>query len=185
MSEDKLFQLLKQADTETEVLPLDTASLSLAVHERLRRRKQTLRYGMAAAAAMIIVACVFGQRQYQFYQKQQQITRLQQDIEDLNRRTEQTLALVRDILARQQQQDELRKLNQPLAGYKNSIRREIDETAFILVYQADRMVEKYNNAETAIDFYNQVIERFGDTPSAQTARERLDKIKQKNQSNKI
>lgn len=185
MSEDKLFQLLKQADTETEVLPLDAASLSLAVHERLRRRKQTLRYGIAAAAAIIIVACVFGQRQYQLYQKQRQIARLQQDIEDLNRRTEQTLALVQNLLARQEQQDELRKLNRQLMGHENSIRREIDETAFILVYQADRMVEKYNNAETAIDFYNQVIERFGDTPSAQTARKRLAETEKQNQPNHI
>lgn len=184
MSEDKLNQLLKQADKANELLPLDAACLSLAVRRRLRRRKQTLRCGMAAAAAILIVACVFGQRQYQLYQKQRQIVRLEQDIEDLNHRTEQTLALVQEMLARQEQQDELRKLNRQLTGYENSIQQEIDETAFILVYQADRMMEKYNNKDIAIDYYRKVVEQFGDTPSAQTAKERLIQIEQ-NQPDQI
>lgn len=181
MREDKLNQLLKQADAENELLPLDAASLSLAVRRRLHRRQRTLRYGMVAAAAIIIVACVFGQRQYQLYQKQRQIVRLQQDIEDLNRRTEQTLALVQEMLTRQQQQDAQRRL----VSYQDPIQRQVEETAFILLYQADRMIEKYNDKDAAIDYYNQVIDHFGNTPSAETAHQRLKQIAKQNQPNRI
>jgi hypothetical protein len=185
MDENTLKKLLKQADSSAELVPLDTGHLASAVRGRLRRRKQAFRYGMAATAAMIAVVCVFSQRQYQSYKKEQQIVRLEQEVQELTVRTEATLALVQEMLARQEQQDKILKLNRQLARYENSIQAEVDEAAFVLVYQADRMAEKYNNKETAIDYYNQVIEHFADTPSAETAKERLSQIKNKNQPNHI
>ena len=185
MNENKLKNLLKQADTSAELAPLDAGNLASVARGRFRRRKQAVRYGILAAAAMIAVVCVFGQRQYQSYRKERHIARLEQEVQELTERTEATLALVQEMLARQGQQDKIRQLNRQLARQENSIQREVDEAAFILVYQADRMAKKYNNKETAIEYYNQVIERFGDTPSAKTARERLTQIQQQNQSNHI
>ncbi|MHC5161699.1 MAG: hypothetical protein ACYSO4_01035 [Planctomycetota bacterium] len=179
MNDNKLKKLLKQADASAELTSLDAARLASTARGRLRRRKQAVRYGALAAAAMIAVVCVFSVQKYQSYKKGQRIVQLQQEVEELSRRTEQTLALVEKMLERQEQQD----IEYRLASYQDPIRKQVDEAAFILVYQADRMMEKYNNKETAIDYYNQVIERFGDTPSAQTARERLSQIN--NQSNQI
>ena len=179
MDDTNLNQLLKQADADGELTPLDAARLASTARGRLRRRKQAVRYGALAAAAMIAVVCVFSVQKYQSYKKGQRIVQLQQEVEELSRRTEQTLALVEKMLERQEQQD----IDRRLASYQDPIRQQVDEAAFILVYQADRMAEKYNNKETAIDYYNQVIERFGDTPSAETARERLVQIE--NQPNQI
>jgi TolA-binding protein len=180
MDDNKLKILLKQADSGDHLTPLDTANLASSVRRRLHRRKTVIRSGMFSTAAMIMVTFILGQRQYELYQKQQQIVRLEQRIEDLNRRTEETLVLAQNLLARQQQE-----VQRQYASYQNPIRQQVEEAAFILVYQADRMKNKYNNAEAAIDYYNQVIERFGDTPSAQTARERLTEIEKQNQPNQI
>lgn len=181
MNENNLKQMLMQADAGESLVPMDAKHLSRVIRKRVHGRKMLLRSGMFAAAAIIMVAFILGQRQFQLYQKQQQIVRLEEKIEDLNRRTEQTLALVQDMLDRQEQQNTQRKL----ASYQDPIRHQVEEAAFILIYQADRMLEKYNNKETAIQYYNQVIERFGDTPSAQTARDRLNRMEQQIQPNHI
>lgn len=183
MNEQNLKQLLKQTDSASQLSPLDADHLNSAVRGRLRRRKQMVYYRVLAAAAMITVVCVFSLQKYQSYRKEQRIVQFQQELKELTRRTEQTLALVQNMLKQQQQQDEIRKANRQLARYENSIRREVDEAAFILVYQADRMAQKYNDKETAIEYYNQVIKNFKDTPSAKTAQERLNQIH--NQSKQI
>jgi TolA-binding protein len=181
MDEIKLKQLLKQADTNAKLIPLDSKRLSRAVRGRVHRRKTVQRYGMMTAAAAVLVVFIVGQRQYQLHQKQLQITRLEKNIEELKQSTEETLALVQEMLQKQKQQDAERQLI--LA--RDPIREQVEEAAFILVYQADRMMEKYNNTETAIDYYNQVIKHFSDTSSAQTARQRLSEIEKQNQPDHI
>jgi len=180
MNEDNLKQLLKQTDEDAELFPLDAGHLSSVVRRRLNRRKQTLRYGLLTAVALITVFCLLSERQYQSWKRQRHIAQLEQEVEELTRRTEETLALVQDMYARQQQEPERQS-----DLYWDPIQAEVDEAANILVYQADRMAEKYNRKDTAIENYNQVIECFGDTPSAETARERLKQIQQKNQPNRI
>jgi TolA-binding protein len=181
MNEKKLENLLKQADSDMELPSIDAEQLSLTVRRRLQRRKQTFHYGMLAAAAVITVVCVLTVPKYQLYRKERRIAQLEQEIKELALRTESTLAKVEEMLARQQQhQAELR-----LASYRDPIRQQVEEAAFILIYQADRMMKKYNQKEEAIQYYNQVIEYFGDTPSAETARELLMQIQQKNQPNHI
>ena len=53
-------KLLKQADAGAELVPLDAARLASTARGRLRRRKQTVRYGTLAAAAMISRATALG-----------------------------------------------------------------------------------------------------------------------------
>ena len=113
---------------------------------------------------------------------------MEQEIEQLARQTEATLALVQEVLVWQKQQDELRKLNRQLARYTHSpgsVKAEVDEAAFVLVYQADRMVDDVNTKNTAIENYKNVIKYFPDNKWAETARQRLKKIQQNNQSNHI
>ena len=178
MDKKTLEKVLKQVDASSELAPLDAGHLASAVRGRFRRQKQAVRYEILAAVAMIAVVFVFSQRQYQSYKKEQHLARLEQEVQELTCRTEQTWALVQEMLSRQEQQDEMRKLNRQIARYQDPIQVEVDETAFILVYQGDRMAEKYDEKEKAIEYYNQVIEHFGDTPSARIARQHLMQINQ-------
>ncbi len=181
MNEINLKKQLKQADQMSHLPEVDADSVIVGVRRRLNHRKQTRRYNLAAAAA-IVVLCFFTAQKYQSWQKDRQIARLQQDVQELTRQTEATLAKLEQLL------DSQETALQNVARYSDpeyKIKAAVDEAAFVLMYQAQRMTEKYNNKESAAGYYRQVIQYFADTPSAETAKIKLSQLEQNEQPNSI
>lgn len=188
MKEIDIKQILSQAD-DSDLLPeIDPDRLASRVRRKYRYHKQIRRLSVIAAAGVLIISGLFAERQYRLHQNHLQIAQLQQEVKQLSRKAESTLALVQEVLAWQDRQARIDTLSRQLARYENpanTVESQIDETAYILVYQADRMVKEHNLKDAAIKNYRQVIRYFPETQWAETARERLQKLEQENQSQSI
>lgn len=182
MNESMLKDYLQQADAAMPLAPVDVADVASGVVRRLNRRKRAIRYGMPVAAAIVIVAGLWGGQFYQSHQKQRHIVQLEKQVRELTEQTQAILAKIEQLLDDQQTRlQAITRTDEP--AYK--IETAIDEAAFILMYQAERMTEKYNKPDDAADYYRQVIKYFGQTPSAKTAKERLNELELNEQQNHI
>ena len=63
------------------------------------------------------------------------------------------------------------------------IRKQVDKTAFILVYQANRMYSELDQKDSAIQEYNRVIELFPQSRWAEVARQRISEIQNEQTNN--
>ncbi len=188
MNDEKLYQLLKQADAAMEVGPPDAERLTSAVRQKLRHRRQLHRRVGLVTVIFLAAAGIFIERQYQARQKQIQIARMEQEIQQLTEQTEATLALVQEVLARQKQQDKLNKLNRQLARYTHDalyVESGVDKEAYTLFYRAEQMQKQPETKDAAIENYQRVIDYFPENKWAETARERLKELNQNNHINHI
>jgi outer membrane protein assembly factor BamD (BamD/ComL family) len=83
------------------------------------------------------------------------------------------------VLEDERRQSRLEELEAQLASIPDpleEIRKQVDKTAFILVYQADRLYRELNETESAVETYNRVIRLFPRNQWAAVARERLSEI---------
>ncbi|HUW17706.1 MAG TPA: hypothetical protein VMW16_00220 [Sedimentisphaerales bacterium] len=179
MREDKITNLLKKAD-QTAWPPKPPPANLAAVVRRHAHRRRTIRIAApVAAAAVIVIAVGLWYRTADTAkrtQEQQRITSLEAQIKQLQARTDATLDLIREVLEYERKQRRLDQLQAELANIPDPLeesRREVDKAAFVLVYQADRMYKERNQKDSAVRTYNRVIELFPQTPSAETAKQRL------------
>jgi len=164
MTEDKIKNLLQKAD-ETAGVPAPVSVNLSAVRRRANRRRIVSVATPIAAAAAILVA--FGlwnltSKNVGTTQQQQKIASLETQIEQLQARADATYNLVQEVLDNERKQQRLEE-----------IQKQVDKTAFNLVYQADRMYRELNLKSSAIQTYKRVIELFPETHGAEVARERL------------
>jgi tetratricopeptide (TPR) repeat protein len=136
----------------------------------------------AAAAAVLLMALALWRITTQGPNPvpQQQIASLEEQVERLQARTDATLRLVQGVLAEQRQQQRLAALEAELASIPDplaEIERQTDKTAFVLVYQADRLYRELNQTDSAVEAYEQVIRLFPQNQWAEVARKRLAEIK--------
>lgn len=182
MTEEKIKNLLQKADQAAPGPTLICSRLTAAVRRRANRRRFINITAPIAAAAMLLIA--FGTwhlttRNDQTSQDRSKITALQTEIKELHARTDATLKLIQEVLENQRRQRRLDELQAQLASIPKpleEIRKQVDKTAFILVYQADRMYRELNQKNSAIRAYNRVIELFPQTQSAKVAEQRLSEI---------
>jgi tetratricopeptide (TPR) repeat protein len=184
MTEDKIKNLLQQAD-QTAGGPVPV-SIDLSAVRRRAGRRQTANLAFRVAAATVVL---FALGIWSFTAKKtrdrQRIITLELQIEQLRAQTDATLKLIREVLDEERKQRHLNELKAQLASYSDpleEIQKEVDKTAFILVYQANRMYRELDQKEVAINAYNRVIELFPQSRWAEVARQRLLEIK-KNQVN--
>jgi len=188
MTEDKLQNLLRDTDDSFAANPPDTQKLVRSVRSRAVRRKYLKTSLSFAAAACLVIALCFALPTFEKVKKPlspQQLATLKQDIKRLNATADATLKLVTEVIERQNRLENLQKLNAQLASYGDplqEIKDKIDETAFVLVYNADRLYNELDRKDQAVESYKRVIEFFPDTTSAELARQRLSEI-QKNETN--
>ena len=89
------------------------------------------------------------------------------------------------------EQDKLRQDERQVAEFRpepyedpiEEVQRQVDRTAFYLVYQADYFYKKFKNVESATDLYMQVIKLFPDNRWADVARKRLQDIRERHINN--
>jgi len=180
MTEDKIKNLLQKAD-ETAGVPAPVSVNLSAVHRRANRRRiVSVATPIAAAAAILIAVGLYGfTLRAAKTAHQQKIASLETQIEQLQARADATYNLVQEVLDNERKQQRLDELQAQLASIPDpleEIQKQVDKTAFNLVYQADRMYRELNLKSSAIQTYKRVIELFPETHSAEVARERLSEI---------
>lgn len=182
MNEEQIETLLRQAD-EAAVEPVFDRITATRIRQRVRRRR-LLRASIPAAAVALIatglwVTCMRTARP-QPQPQPQRMASLEEQVRQLRAQTDATLKLVQEVLERDRQDHRLAALEAELASIPDpmkEINRQADRTAFILLYQADRLYNELNQTESAVEAYEEVIQLFPDNQWADVARERLSEIK--------
>lgn len=189
MIDDKIKNLLQKADHSAPGTALDSSHLASAVRHRAERRRTVNFVSSAAAAALILIVLgvfYFINGTAETKQRPDKVASLQAEVKELQARADATLKLLREVLEYERRQDRLNELQAQLAAIPDpleEIREQVDKTAFILVYQADRMYRELNQKDSAVRTYKRVIELFPETQWAEVAGRRLSEI-QTNKANK-
>jgi TolA-binding protein len=182
MTEDKIENLLQKADQMAGAPAPVSVNLSAAVRRRAHRRRiATFAAPLAAAAVVIIGLGVWSitTRTPKTTQDQIKIALLEDQIKQLQVRTDAALNLIQEVLEDERRQRRLDELEAQLASIPDpleELQKQVDKTAFILVYQADRMYRELNQTDSAVEAYNRVIALFPQNRWAKVARQRLAEI---------
>ncbi|MHC4111288.1 MAG: tetratricopeptide repeat protein [Planctomycetota bacterium] len=185
MTEDKIQNLLYEADQMAGGPAPISANLAAAVRRRANRRQTANLAVHIAAAAVVLLALGIWSYTAKKTRDRQRIVALEMQIKQLQTQTDATLDLIREVLDEERKQRHLDDLRAQLAGYPDpleEIQKQVDKTAFILIYQANRMYRELDQKDSAIQAYNRVIELFPQSRWAEEARKTLSEI-QNNQHN--
>ena len=185
MTEDKIKNLLQRADqTAARPVPV-SANLAADVRRRANRRNVANLTFRIAIAAVVVIALGIWSLTAKKTRDQRKLVALEIQIKQLQAQTDATLNFIREVLDEERKQRRLNELQAQLASYSDplqEIQKQVDKTAFILVYQANRMYRELDQKDSAIQAYNRVIELFPQSRWAEEARQRLSEI-QNNQLN--
>lgn len=190
MTDDRIENLLREADRMGPAPALPSADLAAGVRLRVRRRRVRNTAVSIAAGVVILVALGVGQlttRPGDTNREQVEIALLETQIEQLRARTDATLRLVQEVIERERRQRRLDELEAELASIGDPLeemQRQADETAYLLVHHAARMHEELSLTDSAIRTYNRVIRLYPQTYWAEVARGKLSEIRQKSAKNK-
>jgi TolA-binding protein len=182
MTEDKIKNLLQEADRMAGLPGPVSANLSAAVRRRAHRRRfVSLAAPLAAAAVVLIAAGIWNLaiRTTETSPERERIDLLEIQLKQLQVRTDAVQNLIKEVLVEEQKQHSLDELEAQLASIPDpleEIQKQVDKTAFILVYHADRLYRELNRTNSAVETYNRVIELFPKNRWAQVARQRLSEI---------
>ncbi|MBN1362900.1 MAG: hypothetical protein JW993_20040 [Sedimentisphaerales bacterium] len=181
MNDDRIKALLESTDRvagRPSYGPLGVASV-----RRQARRRQVKTLALPAVAVLLLGFGAWSVRTLTpepAPRHDERIATLEEQVRQLQAQSEAALALVQEVLAQERQRERLDALEAELASIRDpreELRRQADRTAFTLVYQADRFYRELNQAQSAIEAYEQVIRLFPESRWADEARERLAKIK--------
>jgi hypothetical protein len=186
MTEDKIKNLLYEADrTAGGPVPL-SANLAGVVRRRAGRRQTANLAFRVAAAAVVLSAFGIWSFTVKKIRDRQRIVALEMQIKQLKTQTDATLNLIREVLEEERKQRRLNELRAQLTSYSDpleEIQKQVDKTAFILVYQANRMYRELDQKDSAIKAYKRVIELFPQSRWAEEARQRLTEINNNQHNN--
>jgi len=184
VNEERIRTLLQKADEAADEPRFGPVTVG-GIRAQARRR-QLVRIGAPmAAAAMVLVGVTLWAICMQTGRPQpqpQQIVSLEEQVKQLQTQTDATLKLVREVLERDRQDRRLAALETELASIPDPVKeigRQVDKTAFILVYQADKLYKELNQTDSAVRAYREVIQLFPTNQWADVARERLSQIEQR------
>jgi hypothetical protein len=194
MSSDPLKQLLQKADALAGDPPEMPADLARCVR-RLAARRRRMDVGWGAAAAILLavwITLLWSQtpvpsqsphepRVADTQEPQPTSDQIQAEIARLRREADTRLVVVRrteEILKEMRRFDELKRQPAWPDAIANA-RREVDQAAYVLVSQADRMCRELDLCESAAVKYRRVVELFPETRWATVARQRLNELEQR------
>ena len=184
MNEEQIKTLLQQADQiagPPAFGSVDTAGIRLRIHQRWVGRCAAV---ITAAAVTTIAATLWTvcTRMEKPQPQAPTIASLEAQVKQLQAQTDATLRLVQNVLAKERQERHLESLEAELSSIPEpmvEIERQVDRTASILVYKADRLYKELHQTESAVAGYKEVIQLFPTNRWADIARERLDQIEQR------
>ncbi len=181
MTEDEIKKLLQQADKTAGGIAPVRVNLS-AIRRRAGRKNIIIMVAPLAAAAVLMVALSILALMFRTTEptrEQEKIALLENQIKQLQARTDAALSLIQEVLDEERRQSRLDELQAQLASIPDPLeetRKQVDKTAFILVYQADRLYNELNQTDSAVENYNRVIKLFPENRWAKVARQRLSEI---------
>jgi len=181
MTENEIKKLLREADKTAGGHALVHVNLS-AIRRRAGRRNMVILVAPLAAAAVLMVALsilALMFRTTEPTQEQEKIALLETQIKQLQARTDAALGFIHEVLDEERRQSRLNELEAQLASIPDpleEVQKQVDKTAFILVYQADRLYRELNQTDSAVENYNRVIKLFPENQWAKVARQRLSEI---------
>lgn len=185
MTEDKIKNLLQEADRMAGQPAQARIDLSALRRRAGRKRLASLAGPIAAAAAIVTALGIwsFAIKAPEPMHEQERIVTLETQVKQLMASTDAALALIHEVLEDERRRSRLEELEAELASIPDpleEIRKQVDKTAFILVYQADRLYRELNETESAVETYKRVIRLFPRNQWAAVARERLSEIENRN-----
>jgi len=185
MAEDKIRNLLQKADEMAGEPVGIPAGLAAVVRQRARHRRFVNSAGLITAAAVLVIAAGLWYsttRTARTRPEQKRIAALEGQIQELQARTDATLNLIREVLEDERHQSRLDGLEAELASIRDpleEVRRQVDRTAFILIYEADQMYRDRSQRGAAIQAYKRVIGLFPENRWAEEARQKLSEIEKR------
>lgn len=184
MTEDKIKNLLQKAD-QMAGRPVPVSVDLSTILRRANRRHVANLVVRITAAAVVVTALGIWSFNAKKTRDRQRIVALEIQIKQLQAQTDATLNFIREVLENDRRERRLNELRAQLARIPDPLeetQKQVDKTAFILVYQANRMYRELDQKDSAIKAYNRVIELFPQSRWAEEARQRLSEI-QNNQLN--
>ena len=184
MREDEIKKLLQRAD-KTAGGPSPVRVNLSAIHHRANHKKIiTLAVPLTAAAVLMVVLGILVLRFENTgpTEEQKKIALLENQVKQLQARTNAAFDFIQQVLEEERRQNRLDKLEAQLASIPDpleEVQKQVDKTAFILVYQADRLYRELNQTDSAVENYKRVIELFPENRWAKVARQRLKEIENK------
>ena len=177
MTQDRIENILKQADRTAG--PPAPVSISISqIRKRARRTRYIAKAASVAAAAIIVGITILPRTTTtpEIPQPHRKIAELESRIKYLQATTDAALKLIGEVLEEDRKQRRLGALHAQLESIpdpREEIRKQVDKTAFNLVYQADRLYYELNQTHSAVEAYKKVITLFPENQWADVARERL------------
>lgn len=181
MTRDRIETLLQGADHRAG-RPVFGRVAAIEIRRRAHRRRVTRTIAPLAVAAMIAVAVVLLNvpgREPKGEPEPQSIASLQEQVRQLQERTDATLQLVQQVLEQDRRQRRLAEAEAELASIPDpmeQLERQVDKTAFLLIYRADQLYKELDETESAVAAYKEIIQLFPTNRWAEVARERLAEI---------
>jgi len=180
MTDDKLQKLIKEADSMADRPAPACVNFSLLRH-RVRYRRRIALLISTAAAAIILIAIGTGNYLARVPKDpdDKQIVALQRQMKTLQIQTDAAIELIQEVLDEERRLSRLRALEAQHASIGNPLEemeKQFDRTAFILVYQADRLYHELKQTDSAVEAYKRVIQLCPRNRWATVARERLSEI---------
>jgi len=180
MTEDKIKNLLRDAD-HTAGEPKSVFISILALRRRANRRRLATTATVFAAFFFFFALLSIRYAPHKPPQTpgKDKVLSLEAEVRQLNAKMDATLNLIQEVLEEERRVQRLNELQTTLANIPDPIEEtqvQVDKTAFILVYQADRLYRQSNNTDSAVQTYNQVIKLFPKNRWAEVARQRLTEI---------
>jgi tetratricopeptide (TPR) repeat protein len=188
MKENEIRKLLQQTDKRAGGPALVHVNLS-AIRRQANRKKRMILFAPLATAAVLMVAMGILALRFRNTgptEEQKKIALLESQVRQLQARTDAAFNFVQQVLEEERRQSRLDKLEAQLASIPDpleEVQKQVDKTAFILVYQADRLYRELNQTDSAVENYKRVIELFPDNRWAKVARQRLSEIKNEKSNN--
>ena len=182
MSDERIEKLLQQAD-RTAGGPVRIRVDVSDIRRRANRRRLFNVAGPVGAAAVLMMALGIWSitlRMPPPTPAQEKIAILENQVKQLQARTDAAMSLIQEMLEQEQRQQRLDELETKLASIPDPLeemQKQVDKTAFMLVYQADRLYRELNQTDSAVEAYNRVIRLFPENRWAQEARKRLEEIR--------
>jgi len=183
MNEERIERLLRSADDLAGPPVFDQITV-VEVRRRVHRRR-IVRTAMPLTAAAVVAVTIAvltlstKEREPGMVSEPQKIASLEEQVRQLQERTDATLKLVQEVLDQDRRQRRLAAAEAELASIPDpmeQVERQVDKTAFLLIYRADQLYKELNRTESAVAAYKEIIQLFPTNRWAEVARERLAEI---------
>ena len=181
MTEEKIRNLLQEVDRmagRPDGMGVDT----VVIRRRANRRRLVQLTGPIAAAAVLLIAAGIwlpANNDSRQTDEQIKIVELEAQVRQLKASTDAAVALIHEVLEDERRQGRIDKLETEYASIPDpieEIEKQVDKTALILVYHADKLYRELNETDSAVETYKRVIRLFPRNQWATVARQRLSEI---------